>query len=286
MIRKPPLITLFDMESGVAAAEDMLFGSNAPVLIDPAEAINWIANGVFGDTLGPTSWTQLQEETLSSHIDRASGRNDLAEEMVISAIGSGRLRCVYVTEDAKKLPQLSHVDTAIFKDMEISHEWDGALNIQVFAPGEDDDYISFDQFWFFWDEVISLTPRRPSDGGESVASVQPAASPSPDVARPQFGERSAHLAHGSSIATDTRRGRGRPAGKNGEPITMFVLRVQAEGIEKLNGLSDDALGAMLKEEYLRLSLNLPENTNAARDARGVLRALMKMQVKSEAEAAE
>lgn len=67
---------------------------------------------------------------------------------------------------------------------------------------------------------------------------------------------------------------------------MFVLRVQAEGIEKLNGLSDDALGAMLKEEYLRLSLNLPENTNAARDARGVLRALMKMQVKSEAEAAE
>jgi hypothetical protein len=67
---------------------------------------------------------------------------------------------------------------------------------------------------------------------------------------------------------------------------MFVLRVQAEGVQKLDPLSDDALGAMLKEEYFRLGLNVPENTNAARDARGVLRALVKMQVKTEAQAAE
>ncbi len=286
MIRKPPLIALFDMEAGIVAADNMLFGANAPVLIDPSEAINWIANGTFGDSIGPKQWTEFREEALATNIERAAGRNDLAEEMIIAAIESGRLRCVFITDDANKLPQLSYVDTAVFKDMEVSYDWDYGLSIHVSASWETEDYISFDKFWFFWDEVVSLTPRRLKDGGEPVTAVPPVPSPSPDVARSQFNERLSASANSSAIVADTRKGRGRPAGKNGEPIAMFVLRVQAEGIEQLEGLSDDALGAMLKEEYLRLGLNLPENTNAARDARGVLRALVKMQAKLEAQAAK
>ncbi len=62
---------------------------------------------------------------------------------------------------------------------------------------------------------------------------------------------------------------------------MFVLRVQTEDVGKLDGYSQDALGAMLQEEYQRLGLKPPENTNAGRDARGVIDALMKMRAKME-----
>ena len=67
---------------------------------------------------------------------------------------------------------------------------------------------------------------------------------------------------------------------------MFVLRIQAEGVDNLQALTNDALGAMLQEEYVRLGYKPPENTNAARDAKGVMNALVKMQVKFDSQAAE
>jgi hypothetical protein len=73
VIKKPPLIFLFDMETGVAAADNILFGTNAPVLIDPSEAINWIANGTFSDSIGPKPWIEFQEEALVTILDRAGG---------------------------------------------------------------------------------------------------------------------------------------------------------------------------------------------------------------------
>jgi len=277
-----PEIVLFDTEADVAVAENMLFGDNSPLVIDPAEAMSWIATGSFGDVIGLKKWTEFREEALGWELERSAGRSELAEEIAIAGIASGRLRCVFVTEDAKELPRLSYADPAIFEGKEVSHEWENGLTIQVYRDDGDEEYVELKGFWFFWEDILALTPRRPSQPIDnpsprvptfSSVAGQPRPSPVVENISPST------LSRGHSIDAGGRRGRGRPAGKNGEPIAMFVLRVQAEGVEALNELSDDALGAMLKEEYLRLGLNLPENTNSARDARGVMRALVKMEAK-------
>ncbi|SFO02437.1 hypothetical protein [Sphingomonas sp. OK281] len=277
-----PEVVLFDMDAEVAVAEDMLFGANAPLVIDPSEAMSWIATGSFSEVVGLKKWTEFREESLGWVLERSAGRSELAEEIVIAGIASGRVRCVFVTEDAKDLPRLAYADPAIFEGKELSHEWENGLTLQVYRDDDDEDYLELKGFWFFWEDILTLTPRRPTGAPDTPSPSIPTAtsataptSPMPvrDNVPPPIVSRS----HSHDPAA--RRGRGRPAGKNGEPIAMFVLRVQAEGIDVLDGLSDDALGAMLKEEYLRLGLNLPENTNAARDARGVMRALVKMQAK-------
>lgn len=285
-----PEIVLFDVANSVAAADNMLFGPNAPVLIDPHEAIKWIATGKLSDALGPLRWTDVVEDTLSSGFERAEGRYELAEEIVVSAVMSGRVRCAFVTEDQKGLPRLSYVDPNIFEQPDISHGWDEGLYLQLFESSEDDArHITIEKFWFFWSDILALAPRRASDDAEPSDLPSDTLRPPLGGAGPQLVEgpsRQIAIAHDPSRDTHSRRGRGRPAGKNGEPIAMFVLRVQAEGVEAVNAYTDDALGAMLKEEYDRLRLPAPENTNAARDARGVLRALVKMRVKIEGDLAE
>ena len=285
-----PEIVLFDVANNVAVAENMLFGTNAPVLIDPHEAIKWIATGKLSDALGPLRWTDVVEDTLSSVFERAGGRYELAEEIVISSVMSGRVRCAFVTEDREALPRLAYVDPKIFEHPDFSHGWDEGLYFQIFESSDDDaKHITIEKFWFFWDDIIALAPRRSSDDVEPSELPSDALRPPLAGAGPQRVEgpsRQIAIAHDQSRDTHNRRGRGRPAGKNGEPIAMFVLRVQAEGVESVNDLTDDALGAMLKEEYDRLHLPAPENTNAARDARGVLRALVKMRVKIEGDLAE
>lgn len=284
-----PEIVLFDVENGIALADNMLFGPNAPVLIDPHEAIKWIATGKLSDALGPLSWRDVAQDTLASGFERAEGRYELAEEIVISSVLGGRVRCAFVTEDQKALPRLSYVDPSIFEHPEISHGWDEGLYFQLSENTDDDArFITIEKFWFFWSDILALTPRRTSDDTEVTELPDDILRPAAVSAGPQIIEgpsRQIAITHDQSRDVHSRRGRGRPAGKNGEPIAMFVLRVQAEGVEAADKLTDDALGAMLREEYGRLGLNVPETTNAARDARGVLRALVKMQAKMNEQAA-
>lgn len=285
MRRRPNEIVLFDLKTGPMSIS--MFGEDAPTLIDPDEAINWIANGAFGDILGPRRWMEIAGDQLEELGSRLQARSELAEEMVMTAIQDGRIRCVIVSSDLEGHSRLSYVDPEEFKGKELYHEWNDRLSIQICVDVDDDDPIEFNSFWFFWDEVSAFAPRRPDGGGHhSIPASIPSVSSATPPASQQFGDRAISIVHSHSSESSKRRGRGRPAGKNGEPIAMFVLRVQAEGIDKLDPLADDALGAMLKEEYVRLGLNVPENSNAARDARGVIRALMKMQAKFDSQAAE
>lgn len=291
-----PTVTLYDMgtREGIEGNEAILTKTR---LLEPFAAIQWIATGSFNEPSGPRDWYSCVERHLMMEMSSADGRRELAEEILVGAIGSGALRCAFVTDSpAPRQPwespawaRLTVVDPQLFRSAGyISHGWESeGLEITVGRDEEDDDPASFAGFWLFWDEVQRLRPA-PLGGGH-VDAAPPAALPTISATSilprlPVVPDN--HIAAASPASTTHRRGKGRPAGKNGEPIAMFVLRVQAEGSEKLDGLSDDALGAMLKEEYFRLGLNQPENTNAARDARGVLRALMKMQVKSEAQAVE
>lgn len=286
MRRRPNEIVLFDLKTGPTTIS--MFGENAPMLIDPQEAINWIANGTIGDVLGPRRWTALVGAELTELVTRTDARFELAEEMVVSAILSGRIRCVNADTDVEGHPRLSYIDPGEFDGKEIYHEWDEGLSFQIGSDSDDEDLVQFDKFWFFWDEITIFVPRRPDDSGRYDPPVGSSAgiAPATPVALLHAPDRIPPIVQSHMSESSKRRGRGRPAGKNGEPIAMFVLRAQAEGIDNLEPLADDALGAMLKEEYVRLGLNVPENSNAARDARGVIRALVNMQVKFDSQAAE
>jgi hypothetical protein len=267
-MKRPPLIMLYDLENGIGAAEGMAFGGNVPKLIDPTEAISWIATSKFGEVIGPRPWMFMRHEDMDDYFSRESGKNELAEEIIFSGIRSGRLRCAYVNERPGEMAKLASVDPTIFLGKKASFDWgDSGLTVQVFENDDDEDYIEFDKFWFFWDEVVALVPPRITP--DDVWTAPPA------VPSPAPPERKMPT-HSYSEARSTR---GRPAGKNGEPIAMFVLRIQSEGVENVEAISDDALGAMLEEEYFRLGLKAPNNINAARDARGAVRALMKARAK-------
>lgn len=281
---RAPEIVLFDLEKNISATKDMLFGVNAPVLIDPHEAVTWVGSGKLSDSLGPLKWRECSPDELSSTFDRGQGRYELAEELVIAAVMQGRVRCAYVRDAEDSAPILSYVDPAIFKGFDVSHGWDESLYFQITENSEEnsDDHVNevlIEKFWFFWSEIAQLVPGRSPINNEasdipsnvtdvpfgSVRSESPSATPMGTA-----------TAHDDDRDAPNKRGRGRPAGKNGEPIAMFVMRVQAEGVDTLDALTDEALGAMLREEYVRLGLTAPESTNAKRDARGVLRALVKM----------
>jgi hypothetical protein len=216
---------------------------------------------------------------LASEAYSQEGRANLAEEIIAAAIETGALRCAIVGNSAKDVNpwesfkdyRLSIVDPEfIASAYSISSGWeDGEYQVTVGVNEDDSRSVWISGIWFFWDELLKLRPdKRQGNAPGQVSQELPVASPPSQSA--------IHKRPGGQSSGPMQRGRGRPAGKNGEPIAAFVLRVQAEGYQSLQGLSDDALGEMLKEEYFRLGLNLPESTNAARDARGVMRALAKI----------
>lgn len=295
-----PTVTIYDMGTHEGFDGDDPLAA-APKLIDPFTAIQWVAAGTFNEPSSPRDWYSCLESNLMIEGSTGEGRRELAEEIIVGAISAGFLRCAFVTEstgvkndwDSHAWARLSVVDPRLLADARfVSHEWESE-GLEIIASKDEDyeDSVSFSGFWLFWDEVQKLRPAPRGGAGEArqeEQSIATAALPtiSPVTMLPsRLPETHEHRLSAPGVMIHG-RGKGRPAGKNGEPITMFVLRAQTEGVEQLNNLADDALGAMLKEEYLRLGLNPPENTNAARDARGVMRALVKMQAKSEAQAAE
>lgn len=280
-MRQPNEIVLWDLNTG--PTDISLFGPDSPKLIDPSEAINWIANGTFGDVLGPRPWMELAGDSLDDLVSRESGRAELAEELVVAAIETGRLRCVSIVTDQAGHPRVTYVDPQEFVGKEVYHEWDDGLTLQISSDIDDDNPMEIGKFWFLWDEIVSFAPRRPGGGAPPINTTFV---PSPGAVEGGIPIPRPAVASVQPSSEGNQRGRGRPAGKNGEPIAMFVLRMQQEGIDQLKDVSDEALGAMLKEEYFRLSLKVPETTNAARDARGAMRALVKNQGAPQAEAAE
>jgi len=280
-MKSVPEVIVFDSANGVGA-ESMVFGPDVPVLIDPNEAITLIGTGTLSGTVGLQKWTAVAEKALLG-FERAAGRWDLAEELVISSVRNGRVRCAYATRAQNGSPRLSYVDPAVFNGRAMFHGWDDGLWFELFGGPDDVDHYHIEKFWFFWEDILALVPRRePPDDAEFEQIPDellnyPVESTSSEP--PEGLWRKLAAKGDTSRNPPNKRGRGREAGKNGEPMAMFVLRVQEEGIEKLNELSGSALGAMLEEEYERLGLPRPNHTNAARDARGVLRALVKMRAK-------
>lgn len=288
------MVTLIDMGTREGLEGDGPLPPS-PKLVDPHVAIQWVATGALTEPSGPRDWYSCLENDLMMEISTAEGRRELAEEIVIGAIGSGVLRCAFVTESTQpRQPwdhawgRLSIVDPQLFREAGyVSHGWESeGLEIAVGRDFDDEDTVSFSGFWLFWDEVQKLRPAprnlAQNDLVEAQSGPLPALPTIPvaTILPPRVTD-GREYRHSTSSLPNNGRGKGRPAGKNGEPIAMFVLRVQADDVGKLDGYSQDALGAMLQEEYRRLGLKPPENTNAGRDARGVIDALMKMRAKME-----
>lgn len=64
---------------------------------------------------------------------------------------------------------------------------------------------------------------------------------------------------------------GRPSGKHGGPMASITLLLSAKSDEELRRYTADSLSLELIEEYRKEGLDPPSETNAVRDAAGILR---------------
>ena len=252
-----PRLTLFDSED---SAESKL--PSGALLIDPGDAIDLLATGTLTREFPARPWYQFGGDSMESEVYTHSGRVELAEELICDAISSGRLRCIFVistvlAERRRDALRVEAIDPVQFADHELSIEW-GDLGLKVLVDTENA-WFEAEGFQFLWNELCEL---RPGLARLAKEMLQPGQNmPAPEVA-----------ARSNRSHSPTRRGR--PSGRNGKPIANFTLRVAGNADEFRSIETDDPLGAMLIEEYERLGLAPPNLNNAAKDARGVVDAVL------------
>ncbi|RZF59075.1 hypothetical protein EWE75_23700 [Sphingomonas populi] len=206
-----------------------------------------------------------------------SGKDDLAQELLESAIERGHVRCVYVRSASEIASRhevvLEAIDPAQFADG-VSLEWDYGLEAHAESP--DHPYsVTFSGFVFLWDEIAAMRPRQARELEEeekqetrlrsSAITSQLSAVKSADPHRVSQIVRLAPASNGS------RRGR-RPR-QHGAPIAAFLARAVREGAQIAAREKDEELGRWLLAEYEAAGdRSPPDLRNAASDARGALNA--------------
>lgn len=242
-------------------------------LIHPYDAIQWIATGRFhSQPVDPVRmWCHFADSSEDFAIGAEAGRVDLATDIVIGSIATGRLRCAFVGRSefqddwsgAPRQPKLEVVSPEVFLGNRVELQEEEGFGLIITDPNDTEDdekYISIEGFLFFWDEVEVLRPAGPSQ----PASEAPISSPSS----------SATLLPRSPLNQSRQAGsRGRRARHYGGPIARFLARTQKMGLEDAAKEKDETLGRWLIEEFEACGeTQLPNLRNAAADARGALAA--------------
>jgi hypothetical protein len=235
-------------------------------LIDPSDAIDLLAGGTLTREFPAKTWYLFAGSDLEWNAYSEMGRHELAQELIADAIGAGSLRCAYVIDGspgsngAARQARLEVIDPAQFAGLSVQVEW-GDEGLRVLADDEDR-WFEADKFMFLWDELCRLRP--------SLAALEKGNRPEPTEVQLPAEPRG----HGITARRGKPTRRGRPSGRNGKPIAAFTLRV-LQNLADFQAIdTDDPLGLMLIEEYEQLGLHGPNLDNAAKDARGVVEAVM------------
>lgn len=229
-------------------------------LIKPWDAITWVAHGTHyparPDPLLP--WYMGAENYFNDDANaRASGREEMAMEILLSAIEQGRVRCVFAEKwGLDDSPMTKTVLTIIPADE--MRKW------QVEVEGFDFDFRPVGQpeneHWsfaayqtlFFWSEIHALRPA------EILPDTSPALEVLPFSAPPQVRREA--------------ESRGRRPKQYGAPIAAFIARCAKSGLAEALREKNETLGQWLIEEFQARQIPPPNLRNAAADARGALEA--------------
>jgi len=264
-VRRLPRRVVFNTSKSISAV-DATFR-----LIEPAPAINWIADGSFGGVSVESDPRRPWMACTPSLVNRDSlmqvGRRYLAEDLIVAALRRGSVRCLYVEEieNTQGNPdlRLTQIDPAQFSQpgWQVSHEWDGQDSLSLCVHSEVDySECSFEGVFYAWDDVAALAPW-----------------PSPDTPQEQLTPPAARTQASSALLTSSMsrrpgRARGRPANRHGAAIAIFLHKMIERGLEAARAEKAAVLGHWLMEAYAEAGAEVPHLDNAQRDAVAALKA--------------
>jgi len=254
-------------------------------LITPLDAIRYIATGSFGHQTGVPfgPWWNCSREDLYARDAQIEAREEVATEMLVAAIGQGRVRCAYVfrksldepwrrQQESKEVFLL--IDPAQFTGV-IEHDWtEEGFEITFYGDGFDNGR-TLRGFLLVWDEVAAL--RQNDDRPDSGTSAAPDAPWEGEDIEPELHRRPTPMRSGLGMHAKGRRGKppGRKVIAHGEPIALLTLSLLAMPDDEFARVTGPSAAAELGPIYAGCIGEVPNPDSLEKLAEGVLRAVRK-----------